>query len=114
MLPAPGQGALAVQCREGDESLLELLSAIDDPESRAATTAERTFLRALDAGCTAPVAALALVEAAGVRMKGLVASPDGRVVVRVSGEGEPHELGERLAREALAAGADRILESIRG
>lgn len=127
MLPAPGQGALAVQCRAGDESLLELLGAVDDPESRAATTAERAFLRALDAGCTAPVAARAtltsepdnasnrlLQSPSRVRLKGLVASPDGRAVVRVSGEGEPEELGERLARDALAAGADRILEALRG
>ena len=57
LLPAPGQGALAVQCRAGDERILELLAAIDDPEARATTTAERTFLRALGAGCAAPVAA---------------------------------------------------------
>jgi hydroxymethylbilane synthase len=114
MLPAPGQGALAVQCRAGDAALLELLAAIDDPASGAATTAERAFLRALDAGCTAPVAALATGDTAQVQMHGLVASPDGREVVRVTGEGAPVELGERLAREALSAGADDILEAVRG
>ena len=114
MLPAPGQGALAVQCRAGDEPLLALLAAIDDPLTRAATTAERAFLRALGGGCAAPVAAHAeAVEPERVRMEGLVASPDGREVVRVEGEGEPQELGERLAREALAAGADSILRAIR-
>jgi hydroxymethylbilane synthase len=114
MLPAPGQGALAVQCRADDERVLALLAAIDDPLTRAAASAERAFLRRLGAGCTAPVAAYAqAVNLGHVRMDGLVATLDGREVVRVSGEGEPEELGERLAREALAAGADRILDAIR-
>jgi len=114
MLSAPGQGALAVQCRAGDAPLLTLLAAIDDPGTRAATTAERAFLRALGGGCTAPVGAYAEAVRPGlVRMETLVASPDGHEVVRVEGEGEPEELGERLAREALAAGADRILRAIR-
>jgi len=116
MLPAPGQGALGVQCRADDERVLTLLAAIDDPGARAETTAERVFLRALGAGCTAPVGARAqaLESDVRVRMEALVASPDGRQVVRVAGEGEPAELGERLAREALAAGAGEILEAIRG
>jgi hydroxymethylbilane synthase len=117
MLPAPGQGALAVQCRAGDDAALALLAAIDDPAARAATTAERAFLHALDAGCTAPVGAHAVRRDAGggtVLLEGIVLSPDGREVVRVSGEGEPLEVGERLARDALAAGADAILEAIRG
>ncbi len=128
MLPAPGQGALGVQCREDDERILALLAAIDDPGARAETTAERVFLRTLGAGCTAPVGAHAQTielepsnrllqgEAgeAGVRLVALVASPDGRQVVRVAGEGDPEEVGERLAREALAAGAGDILQAIRG
>jgi hydroxymethylbilane synthase len=128
MLPAPGQGALAVQCRAGDEPVLALLAAIEDPATRAETTAERAFLRELGAGCTAPVGAWAEAtspEAASdlsgsepqgvlhVRLRGLVASVDGREVVRVEGEGEPEEVGARLAREALAAGAHSILEAIR-
>jgi hydroxymethylbilane synthase len=115
MLPAPGQGALAVQCRSGDEALLELLVPLDDPAARAETTAEREFLCALGAGCAAPVAALAVSTATPrVRLQGLVASVDGSEMVRVHGEGEPRELGGRLAEEALAAGADRILAAIRG
>ena len=114
MLPAPGQGALAVQCRAGDAPLLTLLAAIDDPGTRAATGAERAFLRALGGGCTAPVGAYAEAVWPGlVRMETLVASPDGGDVVRVKGEGEPEELGERLAREALGTGADSILRAIR-
>jgi hydroxymethylbilane synthase len=126
MLPAPGQGALAVQCRSGDERFSELLAAIEDGPTRAATTAERTFLRALEAGCTAPVAALAETEspscnlsqgngaALRVRLEGRVLSPDGTEVVRVEGEGTPAEVGERLAREALAAGGREILAAIHG
>ena len=114
MLPAPGQGALAIQCRADDERVTELLATIDDPHSRATTTAERGFLRALGGGCAAPVAAHATLNGDDVRMDALVSSVDGKDVVRVSGEGAPDELGERLAREALAAGADRILAAIRG
>ena len=133
LLPAPGQGALAVHCRAGDERILELIAAIDDPEARATTTAERTFLRALGAGCAAPVAAHALLvgeadESAAakipsvkltqgalrVSLTALVASPDGAHVVRITGEGEPVVVAERLAREALAGGADRILAAVRG
>jgi hydroxymethylbilane synthase len=114
MLPAPGQGALAVQCRAGDEQTLALLAAVEDEGARATTTAERTFLRALGAGCTAPVAAYAQAAGDVVRLEGLVASPDGAKVVRVDGRGEPAEVGARLAREALAAGARSILEATRG
>jgi hydroxymethylbilane synthase len=128
ILPAPGQGALGVQCRANDERTLALLASVDDPGARATTTAERAFLRVLGGGCAAPVAAHAEVIARGAddssnsllqgvmraRMDGLVASIDGSEVVRVRGEGEPEELGTRLAREALAAGADRILNAIRG
>ena len=117
MLPAPGQGALAVQCRAGDDRALELLSSIDDPGTRAATTAERSFLRELGAGCTAPVAAHAVSNAnaagASVRLQGLVLSPDGRAIVRLEGEGAPDDVGSRLAAEALEAGAGEILARIR-
>ena len=115
MLPAPGQGALAVQCRDGDEAVLELLAPIDDERARAATTAERAFLRELDAGCTAPVGAYAeIASSGGVHLRGLVASIDGRDLVRVEGEGDPEEVGVRLAHEAIAAGAAEILEALRG
>ena len=113
-VPAPGQGALAVQCRADDAATLELLAAVDDSAARAATTAERVFLRALGVGCTAPVAAYGTPSGEEVQLDGLVASPDGRDVVRVSGRGEPEKVGERLARDARHAGADAILEAARG
>jgi hydroxymethylbilane synthase len=115
MIPAPGQGALALQCREADAATRELLSRVDDPGAHAEGFAERAFLAALGAGCTAPVAAWASSTGEGeVRMIGLVASVDGRDVVRVEGSGDAYEVGERLAREALASGANAILETIRG
>jgi hydroxymethylbilane synthase len=114
MLPAPGQGAVAVQCRADDDAVRALLSALDDSAARATTAAERAFLAGLGGGCAAPVAALALATATPrVRLQGLVASVDGREVVRVRGDGEPLEVGQRLAEEALSAGADRILAAIR-
>ena len=115
MLPAPGQGALAIQCRADDDAILARLSEIDQPKARAETTAEREFLRVLGAGCAAPVAALATrTTTPRVRLQGLVAAVDGTRMVRVEGEGEPHSIGEQLAVEALADGADRILAAIRG
>lgn len=115
MLPAPGQGALAVQCRAKDDETRALLVPLDDGEARRATTAERGFLRELGGGCAAPVAAHAdSHEHGGVRLVGLVLSPDGREVVRVEGEGAPDEVAARLAREARTAGADRILEAVAG
>jgi hydroxymethylbilane synthase len=114
LVPAPGQGALALQCRADDAEVRELLAGVDDPGARTEVVAERGFLRTLEAGCTAPVGAWGRASAPRyLRMVGLVASVDGRDVVRVEGEGEPEELGERLAREALAAGAHEILEAIR-
>ena len=115
MLPAPGQGALAIQCRVDDDPIRALLAEIDDPRARAETTAERAFLRTLGAGCAAPVAALAVTTMTPrVRLQGLVASVDGGQMVRVNGEGDPQAIGEQLALEALSAGADRILAAIRG
>jgi hydroxymethylbilane synthase len=109
MLPAPGQGALAVQCRADDKSTLELLAALEDGATRRSVTAERGFLTGLGGGCAVPVAGYAEGEHT-VSMRGLVASPDGKQVIRVQGTGEhPNELGGRLAKEALANGAAEIL-----
>jgi hydroxymethylbilane synthase len=114
VLPAPGQGALAIQCRADDVAIRNLLADMDDPAARAETTAERAFLEALGGGCAAPVAALAVTTTTPrVRLQGLVASVDGRDVVRVRGEGDPAEVGARLAQEALSLGADRILRNVR-
>jgi len=114
MLPAPGQGALAVQCRVADQATLALLAAIDDADVRAAVTAERQFLHDLGGGCSAPVAAYATVVDSPKRffqMHALVASPDGQQVMRVQGSGEAATLGSRLAQQALTQGVASLLNA---
>ncbi|MGQ0732299.1 MAG: hydroxymethylbilane synthase [Acidobacteriota bacterium] len=114
MLPAPGQGALAAQCRTDDEETLHRLAAIDEPEVRAAVSAERAFLGYLGGGCSAPIAAYARLEGRCLRMIGVVGSPDGRRIVRVEGEAEDGRvLARRLAASALEAGAGPILAEFR-
>ncbi len=109
MLPAPGQAAMAVQCRADDASTLELLRPLEDASTRKAVTAERAFLSGLGGGCAVPVAALAQVTEA-IRLTGLVASADGTRIIRVASEGaDAEELGKQLANEALAKGAATIL-----
>jgi hydroxymethylbilane synthase len=116
MLPAPAQGALAVECRADDMELVELLTALDDPVTRAAVTAERTLLAELQAGCSAPVAALAEVaegeDGPEIYLRGAVFSADGVVAVRLSRTGtpaDPAEVGRALARDLRAEGADLVL-----
>ncbi len=109
MLPAPGQGALAVQCRADDQETLRLLQALDDGPTRSAVTAERAFLEGLGGGCAVPVAAFAEADGA-IRLQGLVASPDGKRVIRVELEGmEAAQLGRDAARRAIAEGASEVL-----
>jgi hydroxymethylbilane synthase len=119
MLPAPAQGALAVQCRADDEAVLTLLRPLHHLPTWAAVTAERAFLNGLGGGCATPVAAYAVEcppDAGGgsvLRLNGLVASLDGQQVIRVAAEGSPQEperLGYRLAQEAMAGGAAALLE----
>jgi len=101
MLPAPGQGALAVQARADDAATLALIAPLDHAPTRAATTAERAFLRALGGGCQIPVAAYAETRDGTLHLRGLVASEDGTRVARgqVRGAVEQAEaLGEELAR----------------
>lgn len=116
MLPAPGQGALAVQCRADDHSTLRLLAALDDDSTRQAVTGERAFLSGLGGGCAVPVAAYAEIEdqtSQAIRLTGLVISEDGRQAVKVMGEGrEALQLGNELAHQALQQGADEILKLI--
>ncbi len=110
MLPAPGQGALAVQCREDDEKTRSALAEVEDAVLRASVTAERSFLAALGAGCSAPVAALATSAIrkgrSVVSLRGRVLAVDGRALVEVTGEdSDPESLGRKLAGQALERGA---------
>ncbi|MEU7873194.1 hydroxymethylbilane synthase [Dactylosporangium sp. NPDC049140] len=116
MLPAPAQGALAVECREDDVELREVLAALDDEYTRAAVTAERALLAELEAGCSAPIAALAEVaegdEGPEIYLRGAVFSPDGGFALRLSRTGtlaDAAEVGRALARDLREEGADNAL-----
>ena len=112
MLPAPGQGALAVQCRADDDESLNLLAALEHAPTRQAVTAERQFLQGLGGGCSLPVAAYATVGN-HIHLYGLVAAPDGRQIIKLSVSGmDAVEVGQCLAEEALARGASRLLNQI--
>jgi hydroxymethylbilane synthase len=107
MLPAAGQGALAVECSEAREGLVALLGAIDDAVSRAATTAERSLLAALQGGCSAPVGAYAGGTDV-LRLDGLVVAADGGMALRGSASGAlaaAEELGRQVAADLLSRGA---------
>ncbi len=131
LLPAPAQGALAVECRTGDHSLVEQLAWLNDEHSRAAVAAERALLATLEAGCSAPVAAFAVVVqptssdrpdrstvdssvdgAAWLRLRGAVFEPGGGRAVRRDATGPLSDatgLGSRLAAQLLDEGADLLL-----
>jgi hydroxymethylbilane synthase len=121
MLPAPAQGALAVECRAGDAELAALLAELDDADTRAAVTAERILLAELEAGCSAPVGAIAeVVESIDeegnlfeeLSLRGCVATLDGSDVIRASGIGTPdraRELGLSVAAELFELGARELL-----
>ena len=110
MLPAPGQGALAIQCRSDDAGLLQLLKPIHDPATCRTVTAERAFLAALGGGCSAPVAAYAHPDGEQLEITGMVGSVSGQQVIRVSAVGEdPNALGKLLAQKALDQGAAELL-----
>jgi hydroxymethylbilane synthase len=131
MVPAPGQGALAVECRADDDALAALLAAVDHPATRAAVTAERCLLGALEAGCTAPVGAYAASPSAAglLHLEGIVlgtrpasfdaAAPDsgaagGRMVIREGGEAtaaDAASLGRELAARMLALGAAGLMRA---
>ncbi|MFD3453440.1 hydroxymethylbilane synthase [Streptomyces sp. NPDC058691] len=120
VLPAPGQGALAVECSADDAELIAVLAGLDDPFTRAAVTAERALLAALEAGCSAPVGALADPVLDGhiteLRLRGVVGTTDGSSLVQMSITGstpvsreEALALGRELADEMLAKGAAGLM-----
>ena len=114
VLPAPGQGALAVQCRADDQTTLNLLAALDDESTRNCVTAERAFLSGLGGGCAVPVAAHASIESQTSKviiLTGLVISEDGKKIVKVTGHGvDALKLGNELSQQAIEQGADEILK----
>lgn len=118
MLPAPGQGALAVEVRAGDAATAAAVAPLDDADARACTTAERTLLAELEAGCSAPVGALADVvegmQGPELSLRAVVAAADGSADLRrslVGDVGAPAELGRRLAALLLDDGAADLMAS---
>ena len=112
VLPAVGQGALAIETRSDDAAINEIVSKLNHEATRLACQAERAFLKGLGGGCLVPIAAHAEVAEATLTLAGLVASTDGSEVVRGNVAGpsrEAERLGQRLAEELIAQGADQIL-----
>lgn len=116
MLPAPGQGIIAVQIRADDMETREHLRAIHDPGAEAEATAERTFLSGLGGGCLVPVGARAIAKNGTLSLSGFVGHPEGRPSIRKSIEGSSAlatEIGAELSRLVLAQGAREILDAVR-
>jgi hydroxymethylbilane synthase len=114
IVPAPGQGCLAVQARADDQATREAVASLDDPDSRVAFDAERSVMARLGGGCALPLGALATVTGDTVRLVALVASPDGSRIVRAESEGAtPEGAAEAVSAELLARGAGEILAHVR-
>lgn len=112
ILPAVGQGALAIEVRGGDRDILALVSPLHDPPTALAVRAERAFLGRLGGGCQVPVGALGEWQDGLLRLQGMVAHPDGSRLFRSEASGSPEDpegLGRRLAEELLARGASEVL-----
>lgn len=112
MLPAVGQGALAIECRDDDARTNEIIGELNHEPTRLACQAERAFLKGLGGGCMVPIAAHAWIDSSVMTLAGLVASPDGSEAMREKRTGHVQDaelIGRELADELLSRGADRIL-----
>ena len=115
MCPAAGQGALAVEIRDGDAATAEHIAFFDHLPTRTATLCERAVLNALGGGCQVPIGVHAQVLDPVIRVQAVVARPDGSQTIRLSLEGDakqPKQVGDELGRELLAAGAQKILDDV--
>ena len=116
MLPAPGQGALAIECRDDDGPTGKVVRQLDDPPTRAAVNAERSLLARLEGGCSAPIAAWGRLEGQELVLDGLVAATDGSTVLRSSARGDVSDtsvLVDCVAKELEAQGAREIVAGLR-
>jgi len=116
MIPAAGQGALAIEVREGDPEVEAIVRSIEDPATRACIRAERAFLEELQAGCQVPAGAIASFSGEGLEMSAMVADPEGKELFRITRAGpssEPEALGRQVARSLLDKGAREILRALR-
>ena len=114
-LHAVGQGALGIECREGDSKILELLKVLEDPDSRDRTYAERSFLRELEGGCQVPIGVNTSIEGDTLTLVGMVASLDGKQLIKDTVRGnrsEAEQIGKDLAAKLKEQGAGEILAKI--
>lgn len=113
MLPAVGQGALAIQCREDDHEMIDLLQKVHHAPTAKAVMAERAFLKTFEGGCHLPVAAFAEVKENEVILTGLVGSPDGQKVIKGMQRGtDEWEVGRQLAEQLIEQGAGQLLREV--
>ena len=109
-VPAPGQGAIALECREDDQAVRDAVAPLDHPPTARAVSAERTFLAALGGGCNVPLGAHAFESGAGLELVAFVAAADGRGMLRAERRGDdPMALGGAVADELLAQGARALI-----
>lgn len=119
-IPAVGQGALGIECRENDAEVRELLQLLNDKDTELAVRSERSFLGTLQGGCQVPIGAYATIvsqseEGALLELTGMVGSPDGETLLKERKQGrDPESLGKAVAEALIASGADRILAEIGG
>ncbi len=114
-LHAVGQGALGIECRMGDEDVLEIIKAIEDADTRDCTLAERSFLRVLEGGCQVPIGVNTAIEGDQLTLVGMVASLDGQQLLKDTVTGDrtnPEKIGEALAEKLKEQGAGEILAAI--
>lgn len=115
MVPAPGQGCLAVQTRDDDDDTMAAVAPLDHAPSHRALDAERSLMWRLGGGCALPLGALAVVGVESVSLSAIVATPDGATVLRVETEGgTPEDVAEAAAKELIDQGAERILAEAEG
>lgn len=113
-LPAVGQGALAIECREDDEVLLELLAAFSNEETVKTVTAERAFLHQMEGGCQVPIAGFAAADGEETVLTALVASPDGKTIYKETVRGtEPKAVGVKAAALLSERGAKELIETVK-
>jgi hydroxymethylbilane synthase len=117
MCPAAGQGALALEIREGDDETRQHLAFLNDAAARAATTCERALLNRMGGGCQVPIGALAEMQNGKLHLEAVVADPDGSKLLRESRDGnpnDPEQLGDAVGEALLGGGGDEILEAVYG
>lgn len=115
ILPAVGQGAVGIECRNDDAELIELLSALNDTETSIRVRAERAMNEMLNGGCQVPIGSFAEIEGDQLRLRGLVASVDGKTIITAAQSGPvdaSEQLGKAVAESLLAQGAGEILAAL--